>query len=213
MKKITIVGTIVAIILLTVFCVRYYQASQEHDHYDTEVHIHSDFALYVMDKRLDLTSDKYQSKLESEKSDDVHLHDGNDHVVHRHAENITFANFLQSIGFTLTNDCFTMDTGEVYCSDDTNEVALYVNNKPVADIPSYINQERDRVLLYVGPRNNPSLQQYLDSVTDEACIPSGTCPERGIPPVETCGLTCDLKITYVDHSIKEILTYVFLGHF
>lgn len=213
MKKAAIISSVVFIILLVIFCVRYYQASQEHDHYDTEVHVHSDFAIYVQDKRLDLTSDKYQSKIESEKSDDVHLHDTNGHVIHRHADNITFANFLQSIGFTLTSDCFTMDTGEQYCSNENSEVSLYVNNTQVTDITSYKNQEKDRVLLYVGSRNNPNLQNYLDSVTDEACIPSGTCPERGTPPVESCGLTCDLKVTYVDHSVKEILTYVFFGHF
>ena len=213
MKKTTIVAIVISIILLGIFCVRFYQASQEHDQYDTEVHVHADFALYVNDKRLDLTAAKYQSTLESEKNDDIHLHDSNDQVVHRHAENITFANFLQSIGFTLTKDCFTMDTGENICSSDASEVSLYVNNKPATDITSYITQEKDRVLLYVGPRNNPNLQKYLDSVTDEACIPSGTCPERGVPPVETCGLTCDLKVTYVDHSIKEILTYVFFNHF
>jgi hypothetical protein len=207
MKKITLVSVVVFIILLTIFCVRFYQASQEHDHYDTEVHVHADFAVYVNDKRLDLTSDKYQSVIEDEKSNDVHLHDGNDRVIHRHAEGITFANFLQTIGFILTNDCFTMDTGEIYCSNETDEIVLYVNNQP------YITQEEDRVLLYVGPRNNPNLQSYLDSVTDEACIPSGTCLERGTPPVESCGLTCDLKVTYVDHTLKEIFTYVFLGHF
>ena len=209
-KKVTIAAVI---ILLGIFSFRFYQASQMHDHYDTDVHVHSDFAVYVQDKKLDLTSDKYQSSLKSEKDENVHIHDGNDHVLHRHADAITFANFLKSIGFTLTDDCFTTDSGETICSDEKNEVALYVNGEKRSDVTSYINQEEDRILVHVGPRNNPNLQTYLDSVTDEACIPSGTCLERGQPVSETCGLTCDLKVTYVDHSIKEILTYVFLNHF
>lgn len=203
----------IVVILLGIFSFRFYQASQMHDRYDTDVHVHSDFAIYVLDKRLDLTSDKYQSSLKSEKDKNIHIHDGNDHVLHRHAEGITFAHFLKSIGFTLTGDCFTTDTGTTTCSDETNEVSLYVNGQRQTAPTSYINQERDRILLYVGLRNNSNLQTYLDTVTDEACIPSGTCPERGQPVVETCGLTCDLKVTYVDHSIKEILTYVFLNHF
>ena len=203
----------IVVILLGIFSFRFYQASQMHDNYDTDVHVHSDFAIYVLDKRLDLTSDKYQSSLKSEKDKNIHIHDGNDKVVHRHASGITFVHFLQSIGFTLTNDCFTTDTGEKICSDEKTEVALYVNNQKQTDTAAYINQEEDRILVYVGLRDNTNLQTYLDSVTDEACIPSGTCPERGQPVVETCGLTCDLKVTYVDHSIKEILTYVFLNHF
>ena len=211
MKRNVIVG--IAIILVGIFGIRFYQASQMHDHYDTEVHVHTDFVINVNGTKLDLSGDKYQSSLESEKDDDVHLHDADNKVVHRHAEGITFAHFLQSIGFTLTSDCFTMDTGEQFCSNETDVVTLYVNNQAVADAVSYVPQEEDRILLYVGPRENANLQTYLDSVTDEACIHSLTCPERGIPPVETCGLTCDLKVTYVDHTIKEILTYVFFNHF
>jgi hypothetical protein len=210
-KKVPIVA---GVILLGIFCFRFYQASQMHDHYDTDVHVHSDFAAYINDTKLDFSQPKYQSSLSGGELDkNVHLHDGNGSVIHRHADGITLAYFFHTLGFTLTNDCFTTDASTTTCSDEKNEVALYVNNQKQTNNTTYINQERDRILLYVGPRNNPNLQTYLNSVTDEACIPSGTCPERGHPVVETCGLTCDLKVTYVDHSTKEILTYVFLNHF
>jgi hypothetical protein len=210
MKKII---AIVAFILVVFFGYRAYQATQVHDHYDTEVHVHTDFAIYVNDQKLDLTADKYQSSLESEKSNDIHLHDNNDHVIHRHAEDITFAQFLNTIGFNLNNSCFVLDNGKEYCADDENILKLYVNGGEVLEPLSYVGQEEDRVLLYYGIPNNPNLQSYLDSVTDESCIPSGTCPERGTPPVESCGLTCDLTVTYEDHTWKEILKFVLLGHF
>lgn len=210
MKKIVIIPLVIILVFLGY---RAYQASQMHDHYDTDVHVHSDFAIYINDQRLVLTSDKYQSSPGNEKSEDVHIHDGNDHVVHRHADRITFADFLSSIGFTLTDDCFTMDTGEQYCTDDTNIFRLYVNESIVPNPTEYITEEENRILVYYGTPNNPNLQGYLDSVTDESCIPSGTCPERGVPEVESCGLTCDLKVSYIDHSWKETLKYVFTGEF
>lgn len=210
MKKIV---ALMVIIFIGILGYRAYQASQMHDHYDTDVHVHSDLAIYVDDEKLDLTADKYQSAPEDEKSDDIHLHDGNGNVIHRHSDDITFVQFLDSIGFTFTDECFTLDTGEQYCIDDTNILQLYVNGIVMENPTEYTTREEDRILVYYGTLENPNLQSYLDSVTDEACIPSGTCPERGTPVVESCGLTCDLKITYVDHNWKEILTYVFLGHF
>lgn len=194
--------------------IRAYQASQVHDHYDTEVHVHSDFAIYVDGSKLDLTGDMYQSSLEKgEKDADIHIHDADDKVVHRHAENITFAHFLESIGFKLTNDCFTMDTGEEYCRDETTTVALYVNQDEVVNITSYIPEEEDQILLYVGPSGKSTLQSELDSITDESCIHSGTCLERGIPVIESCGLTCDLSTAYVDHTWRDILRFIVFGHY
>jgi hypothetical protein len=122
----------------------------------------------------------------------VHLHDGDDHVVHRHAEGITFAEFLTSLGFTLSNECLTDDNGAKYCTDVENVLTLYVNKTPATIATEYIPQEEDQILLYYGQRDNEKLGEYLNSITDESCIFSGTCPERGIAPAESCGLTCEI---------------------
>lgn len=207
MKKILI---ILAVILLAVFGYRFYLASQ--DHYDTEVHVHSDFAVYVNNQKLDFSQDKYQSSAGHEKNEHIHVHDKNGNVVHRHAEGVTFAEFLHSLGFMLTNDCFTLDTGEEFCTDASTTVALYVNGKEVKDKTGYINQEKDRILLTVGTAG-ATIDEELASVTDEACVHSGTCPERGVPPVETCGLTCDVTLSHSHTTLWQKLTYVFFNHY
>ena len=169
-----------------------YQKHNPFTYYEDKVHVHADFLVYINDKKIDLTDVKYQSSVEQILHKNVHLHDGEDKVVHRHAEGITFAEFLSSVGFTLTNDCLTTDTNENLCSNEGSVLTLYVNKQPYADITSYIPQEEDQVLLYYGAKDNPNLNQYLDSITDESCIYSGTCPERGIAPPESCGLTCEI---------------------
>jgi hypothetical protein len=169
-----------------------YQKYNPFTYYDDEVHVHADFLIYIDDQKMDLTSEKYQSSTKQILHKNVHLHDGDDNVVHRHAEGITFAEFLASVGFTLTNECLTNDEGTSYCSNNDKVLSLFVNKVPKTIITEYIPQEEDQVLLYFGTRDNQKLSEYQNSITDESCIFSGTCPERGIAPAESCGLTCEI---------------------
>jgi len=183
------VGIVLAIVVAGVFINEKYLTDT---HTSDEVHVHADFSIYTNDTRLNLTNDKYQSSTGNKKHEDIHLHSSDDHVVHRHAEGITFAEFLSSIGFTLTDNCFTTDDGTTICNSDTTVVTLYVNGQPHPHPETYITQEEDQVLLYAGAKDNPNIATYLESITDESCIFSGTCPERGIAPSEDCGLTCEI---------------------
>jgi hypothetical protein len=158
----------------------------------SEVHVHSDFAIILNDKKISLTDKKYQSSTEQLLHKHVHLHDGDDKVVHRHAEGITFKEFLQSLGYTLTNECLTDNVGKKFCTDQQNVLTLYVNKHPKTVLTEYIPQEGDQILLYFGAPENPYISSYLDSISSESCIYSGTCPERGTAPAESCGLTCEL---------------------
>ena len=157
-----------------------------------EVHVHADFSFYVLGQKMNLTADKYQSAKGTAKHRYIHFHDGSDSVIHRHAEGVTLREFLASIGFTLTNSCITLDTGTKYCTDEKNALVLFVNGKPVTDVSSYVTQEKDKVFLYYGDPNSSDITKYQNEVTDQSCLYSGTCPERGKPPTESCGLTCEI---------------------
>lgn len=157
-----------------------------------DVHVHADFQMIINDKKIDLTQDKYQSIVGDIKHADIHLHDHQGNIIHRHADGVTFGDFLRSIGFELTENCLTMDTGEKYCTDENKALTLYVNGVAYSPIDSYIINDADQTLLYYGENNAEKIFEYLGSLTDEACIYSGTCPERGTPPPEACGLTCEV---------------------
>ena len=160
--------------------------------YSGEVHVHADFSLYIANEQIHFTDKKYQSEEKHILDAAQHFHDGNDEVVHRHANNATLVNFLHSIGVTLTDTCLTLDTGLSHCNNDTEKLILFVNGIPVPDITHYQTVEKDRILLYYGDPKNPHLGEYITGVTDESCLYSRTCPERGDPPTESCGLTCDV---------------------
>ncbi len=158
----------------------------------SEVHVHSDILVYIGDERLRFTDDKYQSGANQVLHKDFHFHDWEDDVIHRHADGLTLADFFSSLGFLLTNDCLTTDNERNFCSDENGELMMFVNNERVMDIVSYIPQDEDRILIYYGNPSDEDLILYLESITDRACIYSYTCPERGTPPPEACGLTCEI---------------------
>jgi hypothetical protein len=194
-KKALILGIILGAVAMRIFLVA--SAPEEHNHddhsHDSDVHVHADFLMVLDGEKIDLTQDKYQSNLENGvHHDDIHLHDNQGNIIHRHAEGVTFGDFLRSIGFLFTDECITLDTGEEYCADSNHTLSLYVNNEAQTAIDDYIIEDNDRVLMYYGEKDSIEISNLLDSITDEACIYSGTCPERGTPPPEACGLTCEV---------------------
>lgn len=178
------------------------------------VHKHADIAVYIREQQLDLSQDKYQSHGHDGGTDDhadnengiseseeaggdkhpyLHLHDTNGDVIHAHANGYTLADFFQSIGITLTNECLKLDTGEEYCANELETLTGMVNGERVADIAGYEFNDEDRILISFG--NERALDEEMASVTHDACIYSETCPERGAPPDETCvggiGTNCE----------------------
>lgn len=169
-----------------------FQTTAKIDPYDTAYHVHADFKIYIGNEAIDLSKEEYMTTVTQELSEHVHLHDGDGDVEHIHLEGVTFAEFLSTLGLTLTNDCLTYGEKE-YCSEGNNILSLFVNeDKYQGPITSYIPNDEDRILVFFGNSAETSIQTLLDSVNDDACYFSGTCPERGIAPPESCGLTCEL---------------------
>lgn len=115
----------------------------------------------------------------------THLHDMEGDVIHKHMSGITLGDFFESIGMNLTETCFKLDDGTAYCNDDTHSLKFYVNGKLNNKFDQYEIQDLDQILISYGVETEDELQVQLKSLTDEACIYSETCPERGSPPDES----------------------------
>jgi hypothetical protein len=163
------------------------------DPLDTEYHVHADFRIFVGDEQVDLTGDTFMTTGNHNVSEHAHLHDGNGEMKHIHTEDLTFASFLESVDINLTSSCLTLFGGETLCSGEEQEVLLYVNNELFTQpLTQYVPVDDDRILLYYGNSQDKNIQTYLEEIPSDSCYYSGTCPERGVAPPESCGLTCEL---------------------
>lgn len=150
-----------------------------------KVHEHADLKIYLNGKALDLSAAKYQSTDDKPLDPDLHLHDNNGTVVHKHKTGKTMTDFFKSLKMDLTDTCLTLDTGTKYCTSTTNSLKFMVNGVAKTNFPAYEFADLDRILISYGPTNQ-NLDSQLSSVTDLACVYSETCPERGKPPTEGC---------------------------
>lgn len=150
-----------------------------------KVHEHADFKVYLSGKAIDFTQSKYQSSDDNPLDPEAHLHDGNGDVTHKHRKGVTLNYFFKSIKMRLDKNCFMTDDGKKYCNDDRNELKFIVNGKANNEFGSYEFSDLDKIVISYGPKGE-DISKQIESLTDDACMYSEKCPERGKPPTENC---------------------------
>jgi len=152
------------------------------------VHWHADFAVFVRGERFDFNRPEFVSKEGEEKNPWVHIHEPRYTVVHSHREQTTWDEFLTSIGFKLTDTSLTLPSGETLENTDSEHLKFYVNGVRIDSLMFQDILDLNQVLISYGPETDDEvLATQWPEVTDEACIPSGLCRDRGIPEDEPCG--------------------------
>ena len=129
LKKIVIflLGALVGGMAIHLFLIN----GHNHDHhpiadpYDTKYHVHADFHIVINGERLDLSRDEFQTTSEQELHPDLHLHDNIGEVLHIHAENKTFVEFLQSLGMDLNMECITTTSRETFCDGERDVLRAF----------------------------------------------------------------------------------------
>lgn len=149
-----------------------------------KVHEHADFALFLNGERFDFKPAKYQSSDTNPLDPDAHLHDGNGDVTHKHRKGITLGYFFDTLGMKFDNQCFATDDGKQYCNTADKKLTMYVNGKKNTQFGNYEFTDLDRILITYGDMTGVADQ--ITSVSDDACLYSEKCPERGTPPTENC---------------------------
>ena len=150
-----------------------------------EFHIHADFKVYVNGEFINFSLNKYQSDEYNKKHEYVHLHSGNGDVIHYHKDGITLGEFFKTLGMVLSDNCFTDDLNNSYCSSDEYELKTFVNGEEIEDSYNYIAKDLDRILI-AHIKYDEDVSKILSNVTDKACIESALCPQRGEPSESGC---------------------------
>lgn len=130
----------------------------------------------------------------------IHLHDDNGYVIHVHKPGLELEDFFTSIGFTMTDTCLTLDDFQFskldagwvrdfgrtkdLCNDGKFHWTMMLNGETVPMDHHYAFKDLDKILLTYGASD--VVEEQFESVTNDACLYSKTCPERGDPPVENC---------------------------
>ena len=186
----------------------FYQATKVAQNPDPN-HTHADFAVWVQDTKLDFSGNQYMSGISTDPHSHptdgpkkyLHLHDGNGSVIHRHKPGLTLGEFVASIGFSMTDQCLTLDEMQYQkldaswvsdfavvpelCNTGKFQWTMVVNGEAHELDPAYAFADGDKILLSYSASDTVWQDQWND-MTNDACRYSQTCPWRGAPPTENC---------------------------
>ena len=172
-----IVVALLVIVIIGSGCISQQEKSQE------IVHEHADFKVYLYGEQYNFSQEKHMSGNGTHLSEDVHLHDMDGEVMHKHANGVTLGTFFTSLKMIFNSTCFVLDNSTSYCNDGDKQIKLYVNSIKTLEYEKYEFKDLDKILITYGDESG--IKNQLDSITGRACIYSEKCPEKGKPPDES----------------------------
>jgi hypothetical protein len=124
-------------------------------------HEHAAFLVKVNGQNIDFSQPKYQVQ-----SDYIHVENGDGTTLHRHATNVTFADFLKSIKMDIDkkNNCLVFTNGTEYCDDNNNKLKTFINGNSTKSISEYILNNNDRLLVIYGNETDEEIAKALDEL-------------------------------------------------
>ncbi|MGZ5472195.1 MAG: hypothetical protein ACXWE0_11040 [Nitrososphaeraceae archaeon] len=124
-------------------------------------HEHAAFLVKVNGQNIDFSQPKYQVQ-----SDYIHVENGDGSTLHRHATNVTFADFLKSVkmDIDMKNNCLIFTNGTEYCDDDNNKLRTFINGNSTKSISDYVLNNNDRLLVTYGNETDEQSAKALDEL-------------------------------------------------
>lgn len=124
-------------------------------------HQHAAFLVKVNGENIDFSQPQYQVV-----SDFIHVENGDGTTLHRHATNVTFADFLETVKMDIDeeNNCLVFTNGTQYCNNNDNQLRTFVNGNSAESISDYVINDSDRLLVIYGNETEEQLTEALDEL-------------------------------------------------
>ena len=124
-------------------------------------HEHAAFLVKINGKNIDFSKPEYQVQ-----SDYIHVENGDGTTLHRHATNVTFADFLKSVNMEINkeNTCIGFTNGTQYCNNDDGKLQTFVNGEQTNSISDLVINDNDRVLVVYGKETEEQINNALDEL-------------------------------------------------
>ena len=139
-------------------------------------HYHANWQVIIDGEPLDLSSDRYMEDVvactvsdEVTPAQRVHMHNGEDDVVHVHHTGVAWGHFLANLGFGAGPDYLILDDGRRFFEEDGRTVTYAMNGFIIDDIRTEPIRPGDRLLISYGSESEAQLlTEYFPRVPDGA---------------------------------------------
>ena len=122
-------------------------------------HEHAAFLVKLDGVPIDFSESKYQVK-----SRLIHVENNDGTTLHRHATDVPFIEFLNSVDMDIKNGCFIGDNGREYCDTADKRLRYFINGTESGSVSDYVANENDRILVIYGDENDNEIKQEIDAL-------------------------------------------------
>jgi hypothetical protein len=138
-------------------------------------HYHANWSIIVDGQPLDLSGDRYMEDVAAcavgdqvTPAERVHMHNGEDHVVHVHHTGVAWGHLLDNLGFDAGHDYLILGRDRRLFNRDGSTLKYVINGLPRDDISTAPIRSGDRLLISYGPESAEEVlaEQFPD-------VPSG----------------------------------------
>lgn len=141
-------------------------------------HYHANFAVYVNGQREEFKSPMYYQDVNTcsaEGSDNpkvrTHMHDEVNDVIHVHAKAVTWGQFFENIGWSLSGSSLITKDGTVHTETDQNKLHIVLNGQDYTGLGSIANRvigDKDRLLISYGSEDMDKVMAQYETVARNA---------------------------------------------
>jgi len=125
-------------------------------------HEHTSLLVKTSGDKFDFRLTPYQIK-----SQYIHFEGVDGDTIHRHASGVPLNFLFDSIGFSLSDECLTIDDGRTLCTDKNNSLKFFINHEQVQSIENYVIREGDRILISYGDESPSEIENQLDELESQ----------------------------------------------
>ncbi len=156
---------------LAAFWARFALVDQQSTHY------HANFALYVNGVRDEFKSFAFYEEETAcnavnvvDPGERVHMHDNVNHVIHVHADAVTWGAFFANLGYTLGNNLISTKDGVFINDQNGDKLRFYINGNFVSSITNEVIHSEDRLLIDYSGDSEAVLKTRYSFVESDAHV-------------------------------------------
>lgn len=123
-------------------------------------HYHANWMVVIDGRPLDLSGSRYMEDVAAcaaagqvIPAERVHMHNGEDEVVHVHHSGVAWGHFFENLGFGAGAGYLILDDGRRFFEEDGRTLKYVVNGFVVEDVHTRLVRPGDRLLVSYGPES------------------------------------------------------------